>query len=69
MATTMTAYQMAINNVARYIRSGDNRQAVHEGDGLDAFKASTTLAVAFCKSKEEVLEDILCCQASLREPS
>ena len=49
-----TPYQMAINNVARYIRN-------HPAGGRDdsevvtAFEASTVLSIAFCKSKEEML--------------
>jgi hypothetical protein len=53
-----SVYQMAINNVARYIRA-------HGADGheptevVTAFEASTILSIAFCKSKEEVISDIL----------
>jgi len=46
-----TAYQMAINNTAEYVRT-------HKGS-IDAFTASTVLAVAFCKSKEETFEDMM----------
>ena len=50
-------YMVAINNVARFIRSAHN----YDDDGayLDGYTASKVLAIAFCKSKEEVLADIL----------
>ena len=52
----ISVYQMAVNNTALYIRS----QVIKDGgDTLDAFTASVVLAVAFCKTKEEVLADIL----------
>ena len=54
----VTPYQMCINNVARFIRSAKN-MSCDDGVPLNAFEASETLAVAFCKSKEEVLADIL----------
>ena len=50
-----TPYQMCIDNVARHIR---NHPAL-TNDSVDAFKASTVLAIAFCKGKEEVISDIL----------
>ena len=52
------AYKMAITNVARYIRSHRNLSC-EEGVPLDGYRASEVLSVAFCKSKEEVLADIL----------
>jgi len=52
------AYSMAITNVARYIRSPRNLNCLDEVP-LNSFQASEVLAIAFCKSKEEVLADIL----------
>ena len=51
----MNLYQMVINNTARHLRSTENMAAEQP---LNAFEASTYLAVAFCKTKD-VLEDIL----------
>jgi hypothetical protein len=52
------AYKVAITNVARFICSNRNLSAA-EGGVLDGFTASSVLAVAFCKAKEEVLSDIM----------
>lgn len=54
----ITPYRMAINNVANYIRSLDNRDR-HGDCNIDAFQASEILAIAFCKLKEDVLADIV----------
>lgn len=51
------AYSMAITNTARFIRSARNSHS--DSVPLDAYTASETLAVAFCKAKGEVLADIL----------
>ena len=53
-----TPYAVAITNVARYIRSQRNLNC-EEGVPLDAFRASEVLGIAFCKAKEEVLDDIV----------
>ena len=52
------AYNVAITNVARYIRSERNASCT-DGVPLDGYRASEVLSVAFCKAKEEVLADIL----------
>jgi len=52
----VNAYQMAVANVARYIRSTEN---VVDGEPhLNIFTASEVLAIAFCKAKEEVAVDL-----------
>jgi hypothetical protein len=50
---------MAINNTKAFIRSEENREAVGAGQGISAFDASIILAIAFCKSKEEVIMDLI----------
>jgi hypothetical protein len=47
---------MCINNIVEYII--DNPPAEEAGN-VNAFTASTIIAIAFCKSKEEVISDIL----------
>jgi len=47
----VTPYQMTVNNIARHVRSNDSL--------FDAFTAALILSVAFCKDKEEILQDIL----------
>lgn len=54
----MDAYKMAVANVARYIRSSENRDADGE-PALDAFTAAHVLAKAFAKMNGEVLQDII----------
>lgn len=54
----MTQYQMCINNVSNYIIN-QPRKDVENNEGIDAFEASTILAIAFCKTKEEVIGDII----------
>lgn len=51
----VTPYQMCINNVARHI--ADHPAETEEN--ITAFTASTILAIAWCKSKEEVINDLL----------
>ena len=46
----VSTYQTAVNNVAGYIRAGGS---------VDAFVASTVLAVAFGMKKEHVINDIV----------
>lgn len=55
--SSLGAYKVAITNVARYIKS--RRDTSEDGASLDGYTASTVLAVAFCKAKEEVLADIM----------
>lgn len=54
----MNVYQMCINNVAAAIRAQKPDDSDPEPT-LNAFRASEILAVAFCKSKEEVMADLL----------
>lgn len=54
----MNAYKMAVANVARYIRSPENKSPLGE-PGLDAFTAAWVLATAFAKMNGEVLQDII----------
>lgn len=44
---------MCINNIARYI------QELGENSNITAFDASEILAIAFCKSIEDVLADLI----------
>jgi len=53
----MNAYQMVVNNVARFIR--DNPATDERSAPIDAFSAASVLSVGFCKSKEEILMDIV----------
>jgi hypothetical protein len=54
------AYQLAVRNVARFIRKRATAPAgEYNSPFLDAFSASEVLAVAFCKNKEEVCNDIV----------
>lgn len=46
-------YDMVIRNVARKIRNS------REGDFHDAFTCSEVIAVAFCKLKEDVINDLI----------
>ena len=52
----VSPYQMCVNNVAMYIRSNPSE---HYPSTIDAFTASSVLAIAFCMSKEEVLMHIV----------
>jgi hypothetical protein len=63
MDTVITPYQMCINNTARHI----NGHALFPHDTVDAFSASTVLAVAFCKSKEDVVSDLIVASGLLSE--
>ena len=54
------AYSMAVTNVAKFIRDPRrNKSEGLEGGIVNAYEASSILAIAFCKRKEEVLADIL----------
>lgn len=57
----ITPYQMAVNNIAAHIRSAKNKVAVlnEPAEAITAITASEILAIAFCKSKEDVIFDIL----------
>lgn len=57
---------MAVANVARYIRSSENRDADGE-PALDAFTAAHVLAKAFAKMNGEVLQDIIIINVELHE--
>jgi len=56
-------YQMAINNVARYISSSENmallESSTPDNRAMNAFTAATVLGKAFCKDEMEVLTDII----------
>jgi len=54
----MNVYEMCVNNIARELSSYTGSERARR-DGFNAFDASEVLAVAFCKSKEEVLSDIV----------
>jgi len=49
----MSSYQMEVNNIANYMKQ-------HAGETeFDAFICSSVLAIAHCKLKEDVIEDII----------
>jgi hypothetical protein len=54
-----TVYQMLVNNVAMGILSEENQREVNIGKGITAFQASEVLALALCKNKEEIIQDII----------
>lgn len=54
----VTPYQMCVRNIARAIRSRPD-YGREPAFFLDAFTCSEVLAVAFCKSKEEVCSDLI----------
>ncbi len=60
-----TPYQMAINNVARAIRKQASAAHDYSEPELNAFTASTYLALAFCMNKEEVCADIIRADSAL----
>jgi hypothetical protein len=51
-------YKMCIKNVARTIRKQSTSDIV-SGNSINVFQASEILAIAFCKSKEEVIDDLI----------
>jgi hypothetical protein len=51
---SITPYQMCINNAVRYIHDTANTE-----DCIDVFTFSSVLSACFCKSKEEVADDII----------
>lgn len=53
-----TIYQMAVNNIASFIRAQTPDQ-IEGPNRLDAFEAARILSVAFAKVQEDVLADIL----------
>ena len=55
---SMTPYQMVINNVATYIRSPENRDG-EDHLMMNAFTASEIIGVGFCKSAEDVIQDLI----------
>lgn len=52
-------YEQAVVRVATYIRSSENQARSGTADCLDAFQASTVLAIAFGKDPEAVVMDIV----------
>jgi hypothetical protein len=52
------AYQFAINNCASYLASLTEAQRA-SGECHNAFSLSAAIGIAFCKSKEEVILDII----------
>lgn len=59
MTQPVTFYQMAINNVAEYMKSFENQKNKIDGDQITAFEASVILSIVFAKSKEEIILDML----------
>ena len=56
-------YRMQINNVADYILN--NSPDDYMSEAVDIFTFSSILAIANCKLKEDVLEDILNAQTDI----
>lgn len=52
------AYQFAINNCVSYLARLTEAQR-KSGEYQNGFSMSTVIAIAFCKSKEEVALDII----------
>lgn len=52
-------YQMVIKNVALNIRKRSTSLFQGSDSGLDAFTCSSILAIAFAKTKEDVLADLM----------
>ena len=61
--STPTFYQFAIGNIARHLKSPENKAKVNLSDTSEppvtAFQASEILAIVFCKNKEEIMQDIV----------
>ena len=51
-------YDFALTNVVTYLRKQTEEERAN-GATLTAFQVSEVLAVVFCKSKEDILGDIL----------
>jgi hypothetical protein len=58
----MTAYQMEVNNAARYIL--DNNPSKEGSHPIDIFEFSKIMSIVHCKSKDDVLQDILNAQTA-----
>ena len=54
-----TVYQMLITNTAAYIRGEKNKKQKLTGNGIDAFMASSVLAIALAMDKETVIKDLI----------
>lgn len=54
-------YQTAIANTAAFIRSKENKHNVEHNpeQAINAFTASSVLAIAFGKTKEDVIMDLM----------
>lgn len=50
-----TVYKMMINNLSNYLRNIENPL---DNDNITVFDMSSVLAIALCKSKEEIAIDI-----------
>ena len=55
-------YQMAINKIADFLKSEENRKSNLQRKEWTHFKASFVLSVVFGKSKEEILMKIVKCK-------
>lgn len=55
-----TPYQVAVRNLARFIRSPENLAQIETGnDNLTAFQAATVLGIAFEKDPTSVVIDLV----------
>ena len=54
----MTAYEMCITNAANYLSKLTDEERQY-ADTLTAFDFSDVLSICFCKSKVEIVEDIV----------
>jgi hypothetical protein len=57
----MSVYKMAINNTANYLSSKTNTTNIEANhpDSVTIFEVSNVLAIAFCKSPNDIMADIL----------
>jgi hypothetical protein len=52
----VTPYQMCINNAKTYIKKHNGE---FDPNRIDAFKFSEIIAICFCKTKEDVIADLV----------
>jgi len=58
MGLTKMFYDFALRNVANYLKKTTEKERA-SGETLTAFQITEVLAIVFCKSKEEIMGDLL----------
>lgn len=53
-----TPYQLTINNCAAFLKN-EATKTPNNKSGINAFQISEVLAIAFCTTKEKVMDDLL----------